>query len=165
MAPLRVITGRLQYQSEYEIPKSGEFARWPVWRIESSDGQDVSLENVQALPVMRSHALVGTDATYVFTNDAWPILIGMRYEDGHIADGWAEWKAKRMGSVYAFWIGLLMIVPIILFANNDWSKTAGFWSLGSAILGALLLAIGVFGGLTNLMSKKPTKEQVAAALR
>jgi hypothetical protein len=164
MAPLQVVKGTLQYTSEYEIPKKGEYARWPLWRIEDENGRDVTLHNVKALEIMRSHSIVGVEATFVFTTDAWPILIGIRYPDGHAADGWAEWREERIKSVYAFWIGLLMLVPIVLFANNDWGKTAGFWALASAILGALILLYGVSGCLSNLILKKPTKAEVAAAL-
>ncbi len=163
MASLKVVRGRLNAFSEAEVKQ--KIASWGWWRITDESGKDVMVKNVRALEFMRSHVVQDEEGTFVFTNDGAPWFIAFKYgHDGHIADGWQEWKDRREGFFYAFLFGPLLIVPAVLASYFDWGKTATFVCVLSALVGAFSIAIGMFGSLGNLLSSKPSKAQVAAAL-
>lgn len=163
MAKLNVVRGRLSAHSEGMVKQ--KVASWDWWRITDEFGKDVMIKNVRALEFMRSHVILDEEGTFIFTNDGAPWFLAFKYgHDGHIADGWQEWKDRREGFFYALLFGPLLILPVVLAGHFDWGKTAILVSLLSAIVGLLSMAIGVFGSLGNLLSSKPSKAQVAAAL-
>jgi hypothetical protein len=163
MASLKVVRGRLNAFSEAEVKQ--KIASWGWWRIIDESGKDVMIKNVRALEFMRSHVVQDEEGIFVFTNDGAPWFIAFKYgHDGHIADGWQEWKDRRDSFLYMLISGVAMVVPATLHQKMGWSQDVGYWLFFLAILGLLFSALGAFGCLGNLLSRRPSKAQVAAAL-
>ncbi|MBS4049364.1 MAG: hypothetical protein KG075_23670 [Alphaproteobacteria bacterium] len=163
MASLRVVKGRLSAASEATIKNS--VATWDWWRIIDDDGRDVMIKNVRALEFMRSHLIQDEEGTFVFTKDGAPWFIGFRYrENGHVADGWQEWKDRRRGFVGGFFFGLLLVSLPWFAVTFNWGQGVGLFTLFFALFGLLVMAVCGIGMLGNLLSYKPSKRQVADAL-
>jgi len=164
MASLRVVKGRLSAYSESEIKQ--RVARWSWWRLIDEDGRDVMIKNVRAHEFMRSHVVQEEPGVYVFTNDAEPWFIALRYgADDHVADGWKEWHDRRRGAFPLLIIGLLLLVPPYLAMTLKWGETASAWSALAGVVGIVATFLGALGSLGNLLSRRPSKEMVAEALK
>lgn len=163
MASLQIVKGRLSATSEGEIKQ--KVTSWPWWRLVDENGRDVMIRNVRAHEFMRSHVIGDLEGVYVFTNDAAPWFIGLRYaEDGHTADGWKEWYDHRSGAFPLLIIGLLLMVPAYFAMKLKWAETASAWSALAAIVGVVAAFLGALASLGNLLSRRPSKEMVARAL-
>lgn len=161
---VRVITGRLEALSHWELRKDGVY-KWPWWRIVDSEGRDHLLKDVRALAYMHSHALTDTEGSFAFTVGGTPIFLGLKY-DGQVRDDHEAWKKELTGwptFFLAFLAMDLVLLTLIYFKLID-NVIVGVIVSFILIISPFILLFAFARCINAWVERLPKKDELREAL-